>query len=111
MNTNKQILLIEDDPAIAKPLKVGLEREGFLVTWKTLGEEGIKYTCEHQPHLILLDVRLPDISGFDVCARIRQFGFSLPILMLTVHARRLIRYWDWKKGLMITLPNPSVCES
>ena len=78
------ILLIEDDPAVARSLQDGLERDGYAVTWKASGQEGIQVACEQAPHLIILDVRLPDGSGFDFCRQLRQLGLRQPILMLTV---------------------------
>jgi len=78
------ILLIEDDPAVARSLQDGLERDGYAVTWKASGQEGIQVACEQAPHLIILDVRLPDGSGFDFCRQMRQLGLRQPILMLTV---------------------------
>jgi DNA-binding response OmpR family regulator len=78
------ILLIEDDPAVARSLQDGLERDGYAVTWKASGQEGIQVACDHAPHLIILDVRLPDGSGFDFCRQMRQLGLRQPILMLTV---------------------------
>jgi DNA-binding response OmpR family regulator len=78
------ILLIEDDPAVARSLQDGLERDGYAVIWKASGQEGIQAACEQAPHLIILDVRLPDGSGFDVCRQMRQLGLRQPILMLTV---------------------------
>ena len=84
MKSNNHILLIEDDPAIAQSILIGLQREGFLAVWQSLGETGIQYACEHYPHLILLDIRLPDGSGFDFCGRMRQMGLSQPIIILTV---------------------------
>lgn len=84
MKTAVQILIIEDDPALAQSLRDGLNREGYTTVWKSLGEEGVVYACKHHPHLILLDVRLPDGSGFDFCSQMRQAGLSQPILILTV---------------------------
>ena len=84
MQENQHILIVEDDSAIAKPLQTGLQREGFMVAWRSRGEEGIRYACDHHPHLILLDVRLPDGSGFDFCAQLRKLGISVPIIILTV---------------------------
>jgi DNA-binding response OmpR family regulator len=80
------ILLIEDDPAVAQSLQSGLEREGYAVAWVDNGLAGIAHARDRDPHLILLDVRLPDLSGFDVCRRIRQLGLRQPIVILT--ARR-----------------------
>jgi two-component system response regulator VicR len=84
MKTPAQILIIEDDPALAQSLQDGLEREGYSTIWKSLGEEGVAYACKYHPHIILLDIRLPDGSGFDFCAKIRQAGLSQPIIILTV---------------------------
>ncbi len=78
------LLLIEDDPAVARSLRDGLEREGYTVTWKTTGSDGIQFAQAHDPQLIVLDVRLPDGSGFDFCRRMRALGLRQPILMLTV---------------------------
>lgn len=82
--TNTQILLIEDDPAVARSLQDGLKREGYGVTWKARGGDGVQYARDHNPHLIVLDVRLPDGSGFDFCRQMRGLGLRQPILMLTV---------------------------
>jgi DNA-binding response OmpR family regulator len=81
---NFQILLIEDDTAVAQSLQDGLEREGYTAIWKSSGQEGVTYAREHNPHLIVLDVRLPDGSGFDFCRQIRLLKLRQPILMLTV---------------------------
>ncbi|MBI1256513.1 MAG: response regulator [Chloroflexi bacterium] len=80
-----QILLIEDDPAVARSLQDGLTRDGgYPVIWKASGTEGLRYARDQNPHLIILDVRLPDGSGFDFCRQMRQLGLRQPILMLTV---------------------------
>jgi DNA-binding response OmpR family regulator len=87
MNTDRtHILLIEDDPAVARSLRDGLERERYHVAWKAAGTDGVEYARERNPHLIILDVRLPDGSGFDFCRQMRGLGLCQPILMLTVQA-------------------------
>ncbi len=86
MNNYRDILLIEDDPAVAQSLTDGLQQANYHVVWKDNGRDGVAYAREHHPHLIILDVRLPDETGFDVCRRIRQLKMHQPILMLT--ARR-----------------------
>jgi DNA-binding response OmpR family regulator len=82
--TPAQILVIEDDPAVAISLKEGLARAGFVVTWKASGGEGISHARECVPQLIILDLRLPDGSGLDFCRQMRQMGLRQPILILTV---------------------------
>ena len=84
MNQASHLLVIEDDPAVAHSLRDGLEREGYAVTWTTSGAEGVRIARGQNPHLIILDVRLPDGSGFDFCRAMRESGLRQPILMLTV---------------------------
>ena len=84
MNQPAHILLIEDDPAVGHSLRDGLARDGYRVTWTESGAAGIDYAREHTPHLIVLDVRLPDGSGFDFCRQMRQLGLRQPIIILTV---------------------------
>jgi DNA-binding response OmpR family regulator len=78
-----QILVIEDDPVVARSLQAGLGREGFSVAWKSTGLEGVEYARKASPHLVLLDIRLPDGSGFDFCRQMRQMGLHQPVIMLT----------------------------
>jgi DNA-binding response OmpR family regulator len=93
VQSESNILLIEDDPAVAQSLRDGLERAGHAVTWKSSGAAGIQAatqaTAQDRPHLIILDVRLPDGSGFDFCRRMRQLGLRQPVLILTVQADEL----------------------
>jgi len=97
-NQLNQILLLEDDPALAQTLKEGLEREGFAVAWKASGAEGITYARIQQPRLILLDIRLPDLSGFDVCRQMRQIGLSQPVIMLTARAEEIDKVLGLEMG-------------
>ncbi len=80
----KRILIIEDDTGVGRSLQKGLEDEGFAVVWKNTGAGGAAHAAATPPHLILLDVRLPDGLGFDFCRQMRQTGLRQPILMLTV---------------------------
>jgi DNA-binding response OmpR family regulator len=80
------ILIIEDDPAVGASLQEALTRDGYTVTWKTTGNSGVAFARDHQPQLIVLDVRLPDGSGFDFCGQMRRMRLRQPIVMLT--ARR-----------------------
>lgn len=83
MMSGERILVVEDEYAVARGLQYGLELEGYDVIWAENGQAALKYTLENHPHLILLDIRLPDISGFDVCRQLRADGARMPILMLT----------------------------
>jgi DNA-binding response OmpR family regulator len=80
------ILLVEDNPGMAHMIQTGLQRDGFHVTWKINGRDAVQFASKGNTHLTLLDVRLPDGSGFDFCRQMRQIGLKLPIIMLTVQS-------------------------
>ena len=79
----ERILIVEDERAVARGLEYGLESEGFAVLSAENGSKALDLARTQKPHLILLDIRLPDISGFDVCRQLRGEGARMPILMLT----------------------------
>jgi DNA-binding response OmpR family regulator len=98
MNTPTHLLIVEDDPAIARSLRDGLEREGYRVTHAANGADGIAHAQEHNPQLIILDVRLPDMLGFDVCRRLRELGLRQPIMMLTARQEELDKVLGLEMG-------------
>lgn len=98
MDQHIHILLVEDDPAVGRSLQDALQGEGYRLSWVTSGEAGIAYAVEHGPNLIILDVRLPDISGFDVCRRLRQLKLRQPILMLTVRGEEMDKVLGLEMG-------------
>jgi DNA-binding response OmpR family regulator len=81
--SKERILIVEDERAVARGLQYGLASEGFTVLWAETGQRALELARSQDPDLILLDVRLPDVSGFDVCRQLRAEGRRLPILMLT----------------------------
>jgi DNA-binding response OmpR family regulator len=76
------ILLVEDDHSIGGMVRAYLERSGYRVVWARSGEEGLAELDRHPIRMVVLDVRLPGIDGFDVCRRIRSRS-DVPILILT----------------------------
>jgi two-component system alkaline phosphatase synthesis response regulator PhoP len=79
----ERILIVEDERAVARGLEYGLRAEGFEVLWANTGQSALALARRETPHLVLLDIRLPDISGFDVCRQLRSEGHRQPILMVT----------------------------
>jgi len=77
-----QILLVEDEPAIADTVIYALESESLGCTWVSTGTEAVAAVQANQPDLVLLDIGLPDQSGFDVCRQLREIS-PVPILFLT----------------------------
>ncbi len=100
------ILLIEDDPAVARSLQDGLAREAYLVTWKNKGVDGMTFARDAHPHLVILDVRLPDGSGLDFCRQMRQMGLRLPILILTVESQEIDKVLGLEMGADDYLTKP-----
>jgi len=78
-----RILVIEDDPAILRGLVDNLRFESYEVLSATDGETGYCLIRDKKPHLIILDLMLPRLSGYEVCRRVREEGITTPILMLT----------------------------
>jgi DNA-binding response OmpR family regulator len=77
------LLIVEDDSSVARGLEYGLKAEGYTVLIASNGGKALQLAHGGKPHLVLLDIRLPDMSGFDVCRTLREEGMSLPILMVT----------------------------
>ena len=78
-----QILIVEDDKDIADGLGMHLSEEGYTVLKVTEGDSVVNLVIQKSPHLILLDIVLPGMSGIDVCRELRQKGFDLSIIMLS----------------------------
>ena len=86
----ERILIIEDEGAIADALIYALRSEGFEVHWCQLGREGLEWLQHQAVDLLVLDVGLPDTSGFELCRQIRQFS-SVPVVFLTARKEEVDR--------------------
>lgn len=82
-----RILVVEDDEAIADGLMLNLERKGYEATWVADGQRAVECAGAERYDLILLDVRLPGLDGFEVCQAIRSANDFTPILMLTARGQ------------------------
>ena len=87
----KKILIIEDDLAILRGLKDNLEYESYEVTTATDGEKGYCFIREKKPDLVILDLMLPKMSGYELCRKVRAEGNTTPILMLTARGEEVDR--------------------
>jgi len=76
-------LIIEDDPAMLRALKDNFEFKGYCVLTAADGEEGLNLALNKKPDLIILDIMLPKINGYEICRLIRQEKLDMPIIMLT----------------------------
>ncbi len=85
----KKILIIEDDPGISLSLKDEFESEAYEVATADDGEKGLEAARIQQPDLIILDIMLPVLDGYEVCKRLRMGGNRAPIIMLTVKDKEI----------------------
>jgi DNA-binding response OmpR family regulator len=79
----RSVLIVEDDPSIALGLRMNLEAEGYLVISAEDGEKGLEMVRRDEPDLILLDVMLPNMNGFEVLRTVRREGHTMPIIVLS----------------------------
>ena len=80
------ILVIEDEPALQKFLRVTLENQQYRVTVATRGEEGLRHASVGQPDLVILDLGLPDIDGMEVTRRLREWS-AIPIIVVSARGK------------------------
>ncbi len=99
------ILIVEDESPIADNIVFALKKERFLPKWVRLGQEGVLSLREGGIDLVILDVGLPDISGFDVCSQMRAFS-NVPILFLTAHSEEADRVRGLEIGGDDYVPKP-----
>ena len=81
-----KVLLVEDEESIRKFVKINLEREGYIIFEAGSGEDGIEIARREKPDIVVLDIMLPGIDGFEVCKTLRGEFPSLGIIMLTAKA-------------------------
>jgi len=92
-----RILIAEDEADMAMGLRDNLQFEGYEVIVAGDGQAALKAATEQSPDLVLLDVMMPKMDGLEVCKRIRQAGFTIPVLMLTAKSQEL----DVVRGLEV----------
>ncbi len=85
-NTNKTVLIVEDSPAQALFLEHMLTEEGLQVLWASDGRSGVAMARQHAPDVIVLDIEMPEMNGFEACRCLKEDPQTsdIPIVMLTV---------------------------
>jgi DNA-binding response OmpR family regulator len=105
----KKILVIEDDPATSRLVDYSLRHEGFQVITAFNGLEGIRKATNEAPDLVILDVMLPGMDGFEICHRLREQPATakLRILMFSAKAQEIDRNTGLKVGADDYLSKPA----
>jgi len=89
VNGQKKVLVIDDEAMIRKTVRLACEKEGYAVQEAETGAEALTKVDNFRPDIVLLDLMLPDISGFDVCRDIRRAGSRVPILILSAKTEEI----------------------
>ena len=111
MEQKKTVLIVEDEKNIVDILRFNLQREGYETLEAFDGDAGLQMARTRHPDIILLDVMLPKMNGFDVCRALRQDGDNVPVLILTAREEEADKVLAWRSGPTIILPSPSPCVS
>ncbi|GAB4119090.1 MAG: response regulator transcription factor [Roseiflexaceae bacterium] len=82
----RRILIVDDEPGLRELVRINLEHEGFAVSQAENGVDGLAAVRDQQPDLVILDVMMPEMDGWETCRRLREFS-QLPVLMLTARAQ------------------------
>lgn len=98
MDEKKTVLIVEDERAIVEILKFNLRREGYETLEALDGETGYQLGSTRDPDLILLDVMLPKMNGFEICSRLRSGGSTVPIIMLTAREEETDKVFGLESG-------------
>jgi len=106
MTHSARLLLVEDEPDVASFIQQGLEEEGYHLHWVPTGQRALEVLPQTPIDLVLLDVRLPDLSGLEVCHRLRLHRPEVPVLMLTALDAVEDRVAGLRSGADDYLPKP-----
>ena len=102
----RKILVVEDDVSIRFLLKQNLEFEGYVVLEAEDGKTGLEKVQEAEPDVLVLDLMLPEVSGMEICKRLRTMGNQVPILMLTARDQQMDKVMGLKAGADDYLTKP-----
>jgi two-component system alkaline phosphatase synthesis response regulator PhoP len=92
------ILIVDDEPAMVRGLEDNFRFEGYRTLAATTGKEGLAHALREIPDLILLDVMMPEMSGWDVLRALRQKGLDVPVIMLTARGEEVDRVLGLELG-------------
>jgi len=106
MGTTKEILVVDDDTKILKAVGEALRQEGFRVQTAVDGETALSLCRNTRPDLMILDVGMPGLDGFEVCGRVRMSGSTVPILILSARGEETDKLVGFRLGADDYLTKP-----
>ena len=108
VNIPKKILIVEDDPSFSRAISHIIEKEGYDVITASNGMAGLRMAKDENPDLLILDVMLPGLDGFEICHQLRQDPQTekLPIIMLSAKGQEIDKTTGLKVGANEYLTKP-----
>ena len=103
--SNERILVVDDDPLIARLVRVHLDKAGYRVLTAASGEDALDLTATEMPDLVILDLMLPGMDGYEVCRAIREFSL-VPVVMLTARGEQVDKLRGFEMGADDYLTKP-----
>src|SRR5262245_55600207 len=98
MSHDRHILLVDDNPQAMAPLDFRLRAMGFRTTVSTGGEDALRRVQSDKPALVVLDVTMPEMNGYQVCREIKRHDKTLPVVILTAKSDPADKFWATQSG-------------
>lgn len=98
------VLVVDDDPDIRDLTRVVLEDEGYVVATAASGEEALARITEHQPSLVLLDIRMPGVNGFQVQEQLQQLGLAVTVVFMSAEPQLASRVRQYRAAGFLQKP-------
>jgi len=101
-----KILVVDDSPTQLNMMRAPFEENGYQVITATDGEEAVSMVETENPQLVVLDVIMPKLNGFQACRKIKSMNQDLPIILLTSKNQKSDEFWGMKQGADVYMTKP-----
>ncbi len=101
-----KILVVDDSPTQLNMMRAPFEENGYEVITAVDGEEAVAMVESEQPHLVVLDVIMPKLNGFQACRKIKTMHQDLPVILLTSKNQKSDEFWGKKQGADVYMTKP-----
>jgi DNA-binding response OmpR family regulator len=105
MSGREQVLVVDDDPLVARLVRLHLDRAGYRVRSAATGQQALDSAIDDLPDLVILDLMLPDLDGYDVCRQLREFSL-VPVILLTAKGEQVDKLRGFELGADDYLTKP-----
>lgn len=100
-----KVLIVDDEPHIVNLIRMNLKLEGYDTVCADTGAGAVEAYGNEHPDIVLLDIMLPDMDGYDVLRKIQEIDHSAAVIFITASDKRINKIWAWSWGRMIISPS------